>query len=267
MSSQSAQPRKDGPKLRNGRMPKLRYGGKDYSRYPQGEEKRSANDERGHFERDRSRIIHSASFRRLQGKTQVFAAGEGDFFRTRLAHTLKVAQIGKGLALRLGADPDLVEAISLAHDICHPPFGHSGETKLRKLMKNHGGFEANAQNIRLLTKLEEKSLEYSGLNLTRATIDGQMKYKQPFDPSKPKFYYVDDQPIVDWIAKDGSASGKQQSFDCQIMDWADEIAYSVHDLEDGIHSGFVTFLKIIDPDTETYVTNKTFEKMVEIYGD
>ena len=219
-------------------------------------EKLPARDERTDFERDRSRIIHSAAFRRLQGKTQVFTAGEGDFFRTRLTHSLEVAQIGKGLALWLGANPELVEAISLVHDIGHPPFGHSGEQELKQLMKPYGGFEANAQNIRILTRLESKSDQYDGLNLTRATIDGQLKYKEIFDPTKRKFVYEDDICIVDWASEDARKAvngwdpgNGWKSFECQIMDWADEVAYAVHDLEDSIHAGYIdasTFFRSLE---------------------
>ena len=213
-------------------------------------EKLARGDRRTDFERDRARIIHSAAFRRLQGKTQVFTAGEGDFFRTRLTHSLEVAQISKALALRFGADTDLVEAISLAHDIGHPPFGHSGEEELNRLMKRYGGFEANAQNIRILTKLESKSEKYEGLNLTRATIDGQLKYKKFFDRTKEetqeKFLYEDDKDIVDWASKDARTTvhgwdpgNAWKSFECEIMDKADDIAYAVHDLEDSLHAGFI----------------------------
>ena len=199
---------------------------------------------RSPFERDRSRIIHSAAFRRLQGKTQVFTAGEGDFYRTRLTHSLEVAQIGKGLALRLGADTDLVEAACLVHDIGHPPFGHAGEQELQRLMKKYGGFEANAQNIRLLTEKERKSTKYQGLNLTRATIDSQLKYKQPYPERTDKFIYSDDLGIVSWAGRKNA-----QSFECQIMDWADEVAYAVHDLEDGLHSRYIDAFTFADPDT------------------
>ena len=224
-----------GPRLR-----KITYTDHDKTRF--SIEKAASKDERSPFERDRARIIHSAAFRRLQGKTQVFTVGEGDFFRTRLTHSLEVAQIGKGLALRLGADTDLVEAVCLAHDIGHPPFGHAGEDELKKLMKCYGGFEANAQNIRVLTKLETKSMDYRGLNLTRAVIDGQLKYKQVFPKNRDKFIYESDFEIMNWADKEACAeNGKSnpKSFECQIMDWADDIAYAVHDLEDGIHTGYI----------------------------
>ena len=213
-----------------------------------GRKEPSPDEVRSPFERDRARIIHSAAFRRLQGKTQLFTAGEGDFFRTRLTHSLEVAQIAKGLALGLGADTDLVEAISLAHDIGHPPFGHSGEQELNRLMKLYGGFEANAQNIRILTKLESKSDLYKGLNLTRATVDGQLKYKKFFDRTEEgtqeKFLYEDDKVTVDWATDKASAEAgglekKWKSFECEIMDWADDIAYAVHDLEDSLHAKYI----------------------------
>ena len=207
-----------------------------------------SGDKRSPFERDRSRVIHSAAFRRLQGKTQVFTTGEDDFLRTRLTHSLEVAQIAKGLALRLGADPELVETVALIHDIGHPPFGHAGEDELKKLMKNFGGFEANAQNVRILTKLECKSSKYEGLNLTRAVLDGQLKYKVPFTENTRKFVYDESMDIVTWASCKARKVGKElpkdtKSFECQIMDWADDIAYAVHDLEDGIHA------KLIDQST------------------
>lgn len=203
-----------------------------------------SNDVRSPFERDRSRILHSAAFRRLQGKTQVFAPSESDFYRTRLTHSLEVAQIGKGLALRLGADVDLVEAACLVHDIGHPPFGHTGESELKRLMKFHGGFEANAQNLRVLTHLESKSVGYEGLNLSRAVIDGQLKYKDLFRYGLEKFVYKDDSDVVSWAGEEASSHfkepGKQlRSFECEIMNLADDIAFSVHDLEDSIHAGYI----------------------------
>ncbi len=209
-------------------------------------DKPATNEARSPFEIDRARIIHSAAFRRLQGKTQVFTVGESDFFRTRLTHSLEVAQIGKGLALRLKADPDLIEAVCLMHDIGHPPFGHAGEIELKRLMKSFGGFEANAQNIRIIRKLESKSNKYKGLNLTRAVIDGQLKYKEIFDKDKQqkKFVYERDANLIDWASKEARevVKGSKEywkSFECEIMEWADDIAYAVHDLEDSIRAGFI----------------------------
>ena len=227
---------------------KIKYTRHDTARFHLEPSRR--DDERSAFERDRSRIIHSAAFRRLQGKTQVFTVGEGDFFRTRLTHSLEVAQIAKGLALRLGADTDLIETISLIHDIGHPPFGHAGENELKRLLKPYGGFEANAQNIRVLTKLESRNNQYDGLNLTRAVLDGQLKYKNTFspyaDPSSlqaRKFIYEEDVQIVDWASREAQApyalDMSAKSFDCEIMDWADDIAYAVHDLEDSIHAHYI----------------------------
>lgn len=214
----------------------LEYSSSDCAR--QFDESRKPDEERNEFEIDRARIIHSAAFRRLQGKTQVFVSGSGDFFRTRLTHSLEAAQIGKGLALRLGASPDLVEACCLAHDLGHPPFGHTGEAALAQCMAQYGGFEGNAQNIRLLARLSTKFADRDGLNLTRATLDGILKYKQPFAAGGRKFYYDEDAGLVSWATDGGDAQGR--SFECQIMDWADEIAYSVHDLEDGMKAGMIT---------------------------
>lgn len=204
-------------------------------------------DRRSEFERDRARIIHSGAFRRLQGKTQVFGVYEGDFFRTRLTHSLEVAQIAKGIALNLGADTDLVEAVCLAHDLGHPPFGHTGEYVLHELMRHHGGFEGNAQTFRILTRLERKHEAYTGLNLTYQTLDGVLKYKTCINETAlaqvsdgpVKGFYADDRELVEaTICHTGS--GAQQSFECQIMDVADDIAYSVHDLEDSLKAGLIT---------------------------
>ena len=191
-------------------------------------------------------------------------AGEGDFLRTRLTHSLEVAQIGKGLALRLGADPDLVEAVALLHDIGHPPFGHAGEDALKELMKPYGGFEANGQNLRIVTRLETKSEKYSGLNLTRAVIDGQMKYKHPFEVGRRKFIYEDDIELMQW-ARDQAVEivpGYDlhwKSFECDIMDWADDVAYAVHDLEDGIHSGMI--------DASLFHQNRRYEEAIGAVHD
>jgi dGTPase len=204
-------------------------------------------DRRSEFERDRARIIHSAAFRRLQGKTQVFGVYEGDFFRTRLTHSLEVAQIAKGIALNLGVDTDLVEAVCLAHDLGHPPFGHTGEAVLHELMRQHGGFEGNAQTLRVLTCLERKHDAYTGLNLTYQTLDGVLKYKTCLDATTlaeasdgpVKGFYADDRSLVEAIIQ-YTGTGLQRSFECQIMDVADDIAYSVHDLEDSLKAGLLT---------------------------
>lgn len=219
-----------------------------------------ANDRRSEFERDRARIIHCAAFRRLQGKTQVFGLGGSDFFRTRMTHSLEVAQIGKGIALQCNhADPDLVEAVCLAHDLGHPPFGHTGEEELQHKMTVYGGFDANAQNIRVVRQLEMKSDKFDGLNLTRATIDGLLKHKKVYSEAKDdpvgKFCYDDDAKLVDW-ASEGNKS--DCSFECQIMDWADDIAYSVHDLEDGIKAEMID-VDLLEDDVFKERVKKAFE--------
>ncbi len=205
-------------------------------------------DERDPWEIDRARILHSAAFRRLQRKTQVFAPAEGDFFRTRLTHSIEVSQIAKGVALRLGADPTLCEAASLAHDIGHPPFGHAGESVLNACMAQAGGFEGNAQNLRVIATLEVKSDAYLGLNLTRATLDALLKYKRSHSEAlaagEGKFFYDDDLALVDWVCQ-GRRDGTT-SFECQIMDWADEVAYSVHDVEDGMWADLITLPRLRD---------------------
>ena len=233
-------------------------------------------------ERDRGgRIIHSAmiAFRtlagqagrrsftvrlsRLQGKTQVFGVRYGDFFRTRLTHSLEVAQIGKALAVRLGADPTLVEAICLAHDIGHPPFGHYGEQALRTRMAEHGNFEANAQNLRVLTQLEVKSDRYTGLNLTRSVLDGLLKYKAIHGsrPGLRKSCYAEDAPLLEWVCEHGSL--EERSFECQIMNWADDVAYSAHDLEDGIHVGMITVHHLRRPSNQDAVIQRVQEEAEE----
>ena len=161
-----------------------------------------------------------------------------------MAHSLEVAQIGKVLAFRLGADPDLVEAVSLAHDIGTPPFGHAGEKELKQLMLPYGGFESNAQNIRILTKLETTSVEHKGLNLTRAVIDCQLKYKEVFSENKETCMYAADRGIRYCATYEAcnAVKGSQTSwrpFECDIMDWADQVAYVIHDLQDSVSSGYV----------------------------
>ncbi|PSO98012.1 MAG: deoxyguanosinetriphosphate triphosphohydrolase [Cyanobacteria bacterium SW_10_48_33] len=205
-------------------------------------------DLRSPFEHDRDRIIHSVAFRRLQGKTQIFAPGQAEFLRTRVTHSIEVAQIGRSLAKIAGIPSSLVEAACLAHDLGHPPFGHTGEEILNQLMENYGGFESNAQTFRILTRLEEKTKAYPGVNLCRATLLGVLKYPYRRSFSQGKFLYDDDAAAwEEWIFRgteyslSNSLENSQpnQTIVCQLMDWADDIAYSVHDMEDGLHSGFL----------------------------
>lgn len=224
-----------------------------------------ADDSRTPFEVDRDRIIHSSAFRRLQSKTQVFLAGEYDFYRTRLTHSIEVAQIGRSICRHLQRvspllgdgyhiDSDLVEAVCLAHDLGHPPFGHAGERTLNRLMERHGGFEGNAQTLRLLTNTIYQGRR--GMNPTRAFLDGVLKYKSlrrdllAAGASAPEnhFLYDEQDETLAFVAggrdfPSNAVPGKPRdairSIECQIMDWADDTAYSIHDIVDGIHAGFL----------------------------
>jgi dGTPase len=195
---------------------------------------------RTEFARDRARIIHSFALRRLAAKTQVAVPWATDFPRTRLSHSLECAQVGRELGAALGADPDLMEGACLAHDLGHPPFGHNGEEALNLLADSCGGFEGNAQSLRLLIRLEAKTVlpngKSIGLNLTRSSLDAATKYPWQRAVNARKFgVYSDDLEIFNWY-RQGVESG-MTSMEAQIMDWSDDVAYSVHDLEDSLVSG------------------------------
>ena len=180
------------------------------------------------FQRDRDRILHTTAFRRLEYKTQVFINYEGDYYRTRLTHTLEVAQIGRTIARALGANEDLIETICLAHDLGHPPFGHSGEIALARLMKDFGGFDHNKQSLRIITKLEQRYPEFPGLNLTWEVREGIVKHESEYDVSDATDYNPD----------------LRGNLEAQIANVADELAYTAHDLDDGLRSEMITPLML-----------------------
>src|SRR5437763_10765197 len=208
---------------------------------------------RSDFERDRARVLHSAALRRLAAKTQVVRATSADFPRTRLTHSLECAQIGRELGQEIGCDPDLVDAACLAHDIGHSPFGHNGEAALNELALAIGGFEGNAQTLRLLTRLEPKT-EGAGLNLTRATLDATLKYPWFGEPGTKFGAYAEDAEVFGWIRQ--GAPDRRPCLEAQVMDWADDVAYSVHDMEDGFHAGLITF-KNLKSETERAEVSRT----------
>jgi len=244
-----------------------RYDGAACARWVDEPPKRA---ERTPFERDRARLVHSAALRRLAAKTQVVDPQTDDFVRNRLTHTLEVAQVARDLGNTLGCDPDIVETAALAHDLGHPPFGHNGERMLDDLAAACGGFEGNAQTLRILTRLEAKSTDPEGrsvgLNLTRATLDASTKYPWPRETaplpqgldsdgelqSVRKFgVYADDLPVFTWM-REGAEPGRR-CLEAQVMDLSDDVAYSVHDLEDGIVAGRIEPSWLTDPGRRTEV--------------
>lgn len=190
------------------------------------------------FQRDRDRILHTTAFRRLEYKTQVFINHEGDYYRTRLTHTLEVAQIGRTIARVLGANEDLTEAICLAHDLGHPPFGHSGQETLSRLMRDHGGFDHNKQSLRIVTELEQRYAEFPGLNLSWEVLEGIVKHETDYDISDARDYNPE----------------LRGHLEAQIANAADELAYTTHDLDDGLRSALLTIPMLEPLDLWTVVT-------------
>ena len=282
----------------------MHYSAKDAARVKSIEKSSNFEPEpyRTPYRRDCGRLIHSPAFRRLQGKTQLFPGRESDFFRNRLTHSLEVAQIAKSIALRLNyqlestgekyrIDTDIVEFASLAHDLGHPPFGHFGEEMLDEKIGNYGGFEGNAQTLRILSKTEKRELIYNtklgidstgkdkriGLDLTARSLASVLKYDQqiPFkkesrtDKSKPqKGYYRSERSVVTFL-KNKICSGKKykgkfKTIECQIMDIADDIAYSTYDLEDSFKAGFIRPIDLVAARRDVIV--KVKEKVSKIPG-
>jgi dGTPase len=236
---------------------------------------RNANGHRGEFARDRARVLHSSALRRLGAKTQVLSPSGGDFARTRLTHSLEVAQIGREMAIDLGLNADIVDMACLAHDLGHPPFGHNGEKGLNDWAAEIGGFEGNAQTLRLLTRIEPKVFLADGtsigLNLTRASLDAACKYPWSLSDAgqmrehSVKFgVYEDDLEIYNWMRM--NAPARVKSVEAQVMDFSDDVAYSVHDFEDAIVSGYIKLEELADPAAEAELLEKISEWNVGVYS-
>jgi len=243
------------------------FGYTDFDRERFLPEERSAGTRRGEFARDRARVVHSSALRRLGAKTQVLSPSGGDFARTRLTHSLEVAQIGREMAIDLGLNADMVDMACLAHDLGHPPFGHNGEKALDAWSKDFGGFEGNAQTLRLLTRIEPKVITAEGrsygLNLTRASLDATCKYpwrrvnavaEQGADHGTKFGAYEDDLEVFEWLRID--APERVKSVEAQVMDFADDVAYSVHDFEDAIVSKFIDVRILADRSNDADLIDK-----------
>ena len=193
---------------------------------------------RSEFQRDRDRIIHSMSFRRLRSKTQVFISPEGDHYRTRMTHSLEVAQIGRVIARALGLDEDLTEALCLAHDLGHPPFGHAGESALEEAMARHGGFDHNAQALRTVMRLDSPYPEHEGLNLSWEVLEGMAKHNGPINAPNWALAELDEAYPL--------SLGQYPSLEAQVAAIADDIAYDNHDIDDGLRAGFLTIDELLE---------------------
>lgn len=222
---------------------------------------------RSPFQRDRDRIIHSSAFRRLKHKTQVFVEHEGDYYRTRLTHTIEVAQVARTIAGHLGLNTDLAEAVALAHDLGHPPFGHTGEDALAELMKPYGGFDHNAQAIRIVTKLERHYAGFDGLNLTWETLEGIAKHNGPvIGPNASGSHSVGDPALLPYALAEFNAQydlelQTQASAEAQVAAVADDVAYNHHDLHDGLRAGLFTEADLM----ELPVTGPCFAEVDRLY--
>jgi dGTPase len=226
------------------------------------------SDFRSAFARDRDRIIHSQAFRRLKHKTQVFVYHEGDHYRTRLTHTIEVAQVARSIARALGLDEDLTEALALAHDLGHTPFGHAGERELDTLMKPWGGFDHNAQSLRILTKLEKRYAQFDGLNLTWETLEGLVKHNGPLVNAEgdPVGHYREHglpEAILEYVADHDLELASYASAEAQVAAIADDIAYNAHDIDDGLRAGLFRLIDLGD----VPLAGEALSQVLKLYPD